>query len=1172
MASRLLGIALATTLGGATLLALGVGFLLGTEAGTTWLLQQSSTWTQGALTLGGHRGTLAGGLSVRSVRWEQDRLQVNVDTAELDISWLDLLDGALTVDQLLVSGVVVQWQSGPPSPNTLPSLPQPPLPVSIHRLEVKDARWQSADARPIHFATINLEARWDPDGLLVDSLEVVSSFGSLTGVLEVGGPSPHGLSGQIQVHALLPELPVLEAAVAVSGNMADPELLAEILAPYQATLNVNVSHQGPYSLAGPVSIALHELNADWPKIRMAGEVEGAGRGTELDYAIKLLVNVDEQPLIAIPLAITGRISPAGTVIEALLSERGNERITGAGVVTWGEQLNASLDLAIENLKPASWWRDWSTDLPAQVNGIVRASLTSSGQGSDLHFDLTQLDLKGDLRNLPFQLSAAGEMTGKVWKLNVFTARYGKSHGSATVTRDQVFDARASLVVPGVGEWLADANGNATAEISLRGDPADPEIKLTVSGKELALGGIASADLDLAIDGRLSRHQVSLQFSDPRSRLDAEWTGRLKLDELQVDDYRGDLTRLNLQVPGFTELQLWAGPPVDEESRNQDNRNRPVSRFHWQPDQYVLEQTCLDAADSRLCVAGEWRAEGGQGTLALSNFPLQSFAGQLPGDYQIEGSADLVGSWRFDPGAAVHWQPDLRLSTSAIRISANRVEAEPVQSADAGGGVDQSRFDPFRLAPIVLTLKGGARGPWQLVLRQPDVPDSGLSGEATMAFAETDWRTSTIAGELRAMSTDIAFLEVVLPYAIDIKGKASGAVTLGGTLGQPGFEGVVEWTEGGFRLPAQGLTWTDVSIRVGFPALADSGFRRIDVVGRGISGGGTLVLEGGVDWTGDIKTSVGEGRLTGSRVRVLNTDLAQVHASPDLQLRLDNGLVSLDGEVLLPKAMVRFRERPVSAVNVSADQRLRGMSAPTAQTPAYNVKADVNLRFGDDVKFTGFGLDATLGGGITLKQRGRQTTANGSIVTRSGTYTAYGQELAVNRGRLLWSDTPLLKPAIDVDASRTPSKEITVGLRASGPIERPEVSLYSVPGMPQSEQLSWLLFGRSLQTTSSNETSVMNDAALALGVRAGDFLTKRFGGGLGLDQVGIEVPAGEGNETAALVLGKFLTPDLYVSYGISLLQALSTLRIEYALSQNWRVVTESSAERNSADLFFVKERQ
>jgi len=73
-------------------------------------------------------------------------------------------------------------------------------------------------------------------------------------------------------------------------------------------------------------------------------------------------------------------------------------------------------------------------------------------------------------------------------------------------------------------------------------------------------------------------------------------------------------------------------------------------------------------------------------------------------------------------------------------------------------------------------------------------------------------------------------------------------------------------------------------------------------------------------------------------------------------------------------------------------------------------------------------------------------------------------------------------------------------------------------------------------------------------------------------VGIEVPAREGNETAALVLGKFLTPDLYVSYGISLLQALSTLRIEYALSQNWRVVTESSAERNSADLFFVKERQ
>ncbi len=1178
--SRLPGIVLVAVFGIGVLIALGAGFLFATEAGTTWLLQQASNWSRGALVLGEHRGTLSGGLSVRSVRWDQDRLLVEVATAELTVSWLDLLDGGLTIDRLSASGIVIHRLAGPPSPDTSPSLPQPPLPIRVRKLVVKDVRWQSGDSAPIDIATLQLGALWNSDGLAVDELEVGSNLGSLSGAATVGGVSPHGLSGRLQLRAILPDLPVLDAGLALSGALADPELLVDIQAPYQATLAVKVNLQGSYSLAGPVSMALHDLKTDWPKIRFAGEIEGSGRGVELEYGMTLLVNLDDQPLVTVPLSLAGRISPTGTVISRLVAERGTEMVSGTGSVDWGDQVHAVLDLSIERLNPDSWWKSWSPEWPAQINGNIRATVTSSGQEGGFELDLTQLDLKGDLRDEPFQLSAAGKLGKESWQLDVIKADFGSSHGSAMVRLDEVLDAEATLVVPGIGEWLTDASGSASLKIILSGDPADPDIKLTVSGKELGLGDLDSAGLDLAIAGRLSRHRVSLLFSDPQSSLDAAWNGALKRDGLQVADYRGEFTRLNLRTNWITELQSWTGREIKGNDKGSDKSNdksveaRPMGRFRWQRDRYALEQTCLDSASTRLCVAGNWNAGKGQGTLALTDFPLDLLARRLPGDYRIEGSADLVGSWRLDPAAAVHWQPELSLATSSILMTTRSGEPEAPESAADGTEEPTASLDSFRLAPIELTLQSGSSGPWRLELSQPDLPDGGLSGKASLAFEESDWRTSTIDGEIRANFSDVAFFGTALPFASDLKGQASGTLKLGGTLGRPGFEGVVEWLDGGFRLPAQGLTWTDVSMQVGFPALADSGSRRIDVTGRGTSGDGTLSIEGGIDWTGDITTAVGEGRVTGAGVRVLNTDLAQIHASPDLYLRLEQGLVSLSGEVLLPKARVRIRERPVSAVSVSEDQRLGGLPADAAQTPAYRIKADVDLRFGEDVQFTGFGLDTTLGGGIALKQRGRQTTATGSIVVRKGTYAAYGQKLAINRGRLLWSDTPLQRPAIDVDASRTPSKEITVGLRASGPIERPEVNLYSVPGMTQSEQLSWLLFGRPLQTTSSTESSMMNEAALALGVRAGDFLTKRLGGGLGLglDQVGIEVPAGESNETAALVLGKYLTPDLYVSYGISLLQALSTLRIEYALSQDWRVVTESSAERNSADLFFVKERQ
>lgn len=1183
--SKLTGIALATVLGVTTLLAvllaIAVGALVGTDAGTSWLLQKSTLWTKGALTLGAHQGSLVSGLSVESVSWKQERLTVDLDRVEVEVSWLDLLDGALTVDSLVADNVAIHWQSEPLSSRSLPALPQPFLPITVRRLAAKNVRLRSGDSTPITLDAITLAARWDTEGLAIRSVEVESPVGGLKGAVNIDGRAPYDLSGQLRVHAVLPELPDLEAELAISGELANLVFGAEIQAPYTASLvveyNLSSSHFGHYSLAGPVSIGLADLKSEWPQIRVVGEVAGTGRGAELDYRAELLLDWSGQPLATVPLSIVGRIWPTGTAVETLLIEQGTEQIRGSGSIDWGSDTKAQFKLSIEKINPSSWWKDWPADWPALVNGAVQVSLAAPETGAQFGLEVTQLDLDGQLRDRPFQLSGVGEYKGKSWNLNDFTARYGGSRLAISASNKQTLEVSATLDTPDIGEWLSDASGSASVGLRLQGDATDPLIKLTLSGKEIEWGTRSLEIVNLKAVGSLSRHQVSLQISQSESPLELAWFGALEHAGIRPTDYRANLTKVNLSVPELADRQSWM-----LEASGGSHSGKSVGRVHWQPGQVEVEQSCLLSANSRLCVAGEWQAQGGLVTLSLANFPLQGLVGQLPEDYQLEATADLFGSLRFDPAAKIQWLPNFNLSTSSILISSPIAKSESSLSMSAGSVTDELAFEPFEVAPIQVTLKSTDVGPWQFVLRQPDVPVRGLVGDATLAFDATHWRGSSIAGSFKAVLADVALLETVLPYATDLTGTASGEVIFDGTLGDPGLEGLLQWSHGQFRLPEQGLSWTDVSLEVVFPALTDNGTRRIEVLGRGTSGestsgertsgGGTLVLTGTVDWSGDIKTSTGDGRLTGENVRVLNTDLAQIQATPDVKLHLERGLITLVGEVLIPKARVRIRKRPVSAVTVSDDQRIGGPTAEIGQKPAYSVQADVNLRFGDDVKFTGFGLDTTLGGGVALKQRGRLTTANGSIVTRKGTYTAYGQKLAVNRGRLLWSDTPLLKPAIDVDASRTPSKEVTVGLRASGAIERPEVKLYSMPGMTQSEQLSWLLFGRPLQSTSSAETSVMNEAALALGVRAGDFLTKRLGGGLGLDQVGIEVPAGEGNDTAALVLGKYLTPDLYVSYGISLLQALSTLRIEYALSQDWRVVTESSAERNSADVFFVKERQ
>ncbi|MFN2289177.1 MAG: translocation/assembly module TamB domain-containing protein, partial [Chromatocurvus sp.] len=141
---------------------------------------------------------------------------------------------------------------------------------------------------------------------------------------------------------------------------------------------------------------------------------------------------------------------------------------------------------------------------------------------------------------------------------------------------------------------------------------------------------------------------------------------------------------------------------------------------------------------------------------------------------------------------------------------------------------------------------------------------------------------------------------------------------------------------------------------------------------------------------------------------------------------------------------------------------------------------------------------------------------------------------------------------------------------------PDFSVFSEPAMTQSEQLSWLVLGRPLDGASEGEGNMIAQAALALGLKGGDFLADRLGAGLGVDSVGIETGSGEAGAAsdvnqAAFVIGKYLSPDLFVSYGIGLFDSVSTVKLEYSLTEHWKVSTESSTLSSGGDVTYTLER-
>ena len=96
-----------------------------------------------------------------------------------------------------------------------------------------------------------------------------------------------------------------------------------------------------------------------------------------------------------------------------------------------------------------------------------------------------------------------------------------------------------------------------------------------------------------------------------------------------------------------------------------------------------------------------------------------------------------------------------------------------------------------------------------------------------------------------------------------------------------------------------------------------------------------------------------------------------------------------------------------------------------------------------------------------------------------------------------------------------------------------------------------------------------DAASAALSAGGNLLASQLGARLGLDNAGI----GESRALGGSVLGvgKYLSPRLYVGYGVSLLGTGQVLTLKYLLRKGFDIEIESSTVENRASANWRKEK-
>jgi translocation and assembly module TamB len=441
-------------------------------------------------------------------------------------------------------------------------------------------------------------------------------------------------------------------------------------------------------------------------------------------------------------------------------------------------------------------------------------------------------------------------------------------------------------------------------------------------------------------------------------------------------------------------------------------------------------------------------------------------------------------------------------------------------------------------------------------------------------AKTSWpdATTPIEGVLELRVANLGTWGAWVPAGWRLSGALHASASIGGRLGAPQYTGRVEGSELGVRNFLEGVNITDGRVDV---ALQGTTARIERFTAR--AGKGTVRLEG--------EASFGEApaarlRLVADRFEMLGRLDRRIVTSGSAALRLDAKTLALDGRFKVDEGLVDFTRadaprlgddvevvrRPAAAP--ASNERATAVPAaaparppPAAPAPGRNIALDLRVDMGNDMRVRGRGLDAGLRGELHITSPGGRLAVNGTLSTVQGTYQAYGQKLAIDRGILTFVG-PVENPRLDIRAIR-PGLDIRVGVTVSGTALNPRIRLFSEPEMSDLNKLSWLVLGRESSAAGGAETALLQQAALALLSGEGPGATDRLIQSIGLDSVDIRQTQGAVKDTI-VSLGKQISNRWYVGYEHGLNTATGTWQLIYRVAQRITVRAQAGGD-NSIDV-------
>ncbi|MGP4951521.1 translocation/assembly module TamB domain-containing protein [Psychrobacter sp. T6-1] len=723
---------------------------------------------------------------------------------------------------------------------------------------------------------------------------------------------------------------------------------------------------------------------------------------------------------------------------------------------------------------------------------------------------------------------------------------GKVAGGATLSQP-AGQALPTIYVDLVGERIA-LPGFILREGRIRGklvNLANSPSQFIISAEGLDVAGQSFKQVNATFNGTEQAHVVNLEVANEQAQILARVKGGFDRNQLR---WSGAIGKGQIKSQYATLNQLQPAQLIVDLPREQNGSSRDLK--------VQMAAHCWQASDQtgKLCLRENLIAspDNGQVNLALQKLDTSLLSVFLPKD--IDWQAQINGK------AVIGWQ---RGESPTINTTLYSDNGKIGLLQD--DGLPPVSLPYERVSLIALSVPEGIK------LRADINTGRGARGYAEVVV-DPYKAPKPISGALVLNELNLAVFKPFFPGMRVLEGNITMAGGLGGTLSKPQFYGDVELVDGRVAmldLPVN-LSSINASAKIrGTQATLDGKFN---------SGTGTGTLKGTVDWRQKLQAKLS---IIGDRLVITQPPLLVAEINPDIDIivRPEDRYVNIQGAISVPSATIRPPEASEDIITQSEDvvvldRRLIGnIDEVLAISRPWSINADIGIDLGDDINFRGFGAVIPLAGALNITQNGTGVMrAKGVVqVARRTAIDAFGQNLELNYGQVRFNGD-VMKPNLSIEAVKI-IDDSTVGVRVTGTTENPNIVVFNDAGLTQQQAMNALVTGRinngsatqiSEQGFKSQVTNNLAAAGLNFGLGGTRNFTNQIGQAFGFQSLTVDA-SGSSEDTNINVTG-YVTPDLYIRYGVGVFNAQNSLSARYQLTRRIYVEATSAAE-NAVDVVY-----